>query len=86
MLVVFDFGVWLRPCVSLGPNTYNENETIAKYEIMDGAPVRGKSAYLFLFWRAISIKRQKQIFDMQRNTVHHFAVLAISGKATAWGK
>ena len=27
----------------LGPNTYNENETIAKYEIMDGAPVRGKS-------------------------------------------
>ena len=26
----------------LGPNTYTENETIAKYEIMDGAPVRGK--------------------------------------------
>ena len=24
-----------------GPNTFNENETIAKYEIMDGAPVRG---------------------------------------------
>ena len=32
---------------SLGPNTYNENETIAKYEIMDGAPVRGKSVYHF---------------------------------------
>ena len=32
---------------SVGPNTYNENETIAKYEIMDGAPVRGKSAYFF---------------------------------------
>lgn len=27
--------------LSSGPNTYNENETIAKYEIMDGAPVRG---------------------------------------------
>lgn len=26
----------------LGPNTYTENETIAKYEIMDGAPVRGE--------------------------------------------
>ena len=26
----------------LGPNSYNESETIAKYEIMDGAPVRGK--------------------------------------------
>ena len=24
-----------------GPNTFNENETLAKYEIMDGAPVRG---------------------------------------------
>lgn len=25
----------------IGPNSYNESETIAKYEIMDGAPVRG---------------------------------------------
>jgi len=25
-----------------GQNVFNENETIAKYEIMDGAPVRGK--------------------------------------------
>ena len=24
-----------------GPNIYAENETVAKYEIMDGAPVRG---------------------------------------------
>lgn len=27
----------------LGQNMFNENETIAKYEIMDGAPVRGKN-------------------------------------------
>lgn len=26
----------------VGPNTFNENETIAKYEIMDGLPVRGR--------------------------------------------
>ncbi len=25
-----------------GPNAYSETDTIAKYEIMDGAPVRGK--------------------------------------------
>ena len=31
-----------------GPNTFNENETIAKYEIMDGAPVRGKKIYYIL--------------------------------------
>lgn len=24
------------------PNMYNENDTVAKYEIMDGAPVRGE--------------------------------------------
>ena len=27
--------------INAGPNSYNESETIAKYEIMDGAPVRG---------------------------------------------
>ena len=27
---------------AVGSNSYNENETIAKFEIMDGAPVRGK--------------------------------------------
>ena len=39
-----------------GQNVFNENETIAKYEIMDGAPVRGKySAYElhlnYSFWQ-----------------------------------
>jgi len=33
----------------LGPNTFNENETIAKYEIMDGAPVRGESIPIRVF-------------------------------------
>ena len=32
----------LNICHFSGPNTFNENETIAKYEIMDGAPVRGQ--------------------------------------------
>lgn len=30
-----------RETTGSGPNIFNENETIAKYEIMDGAPVRG---------------------------------------------
>ena len=30
------------------PNQYNESETITKFEIMDGAPVRGKSFVLVL--------------------------------------
>lgn len=32
-----------RESTGTGPNVYHENDTIAKYEIMDGAPVRGES-------------------------------------------
>ncbi|KAK6191434.1 hypothetical protein SNE40_003126 [Patella caerulea] len=38
-----------REITGAGPNTFNENETIAKYEIMDGAPVRGESIPIRLF-------------------------------------
>ncbi|XP_062504277.1 vacuolar protein sorting-associated protein 26B-like [Corticium candelabrum] len=38
-----------RESTGTGPNMYNENETIAKYEIMDGAPVRGESIPIRLF-------------------------------------
>jgi hypothetical protein len=30
-----------RESVGNGPNIFHENETIAKYEIMDGSPVKG---------------------------------------------
>ena len=33
----------------IAPNIYTENEQIAKYEIMDGAPVRGESIPIRLF-------------------------------------
>ena len=36
-----------------GPNIYAETETIAKYEIMDGAPVRGKKNNNRIVLRAI---------------------------------
>lgn len=32
-----------RETIGSGSNARNENETLAKYEIMDGAPVRGES-------------------------------------------
>lgn len=40
-----------RETTGMGPNVYHENDTIAKYEIMDGAPVRGEplSVSFFLF-------------------------------------
>ena len=38
-----------RESTGTGTNTYNENETVAKFEIMDGAPVRGESIPIRLF-------------------------------------
>ncbi|XP_071449523.1 vacuolar protein sorting-associated protein 26B-like [Hetaerina americana] len=38
-----------RETTGSGPNMYTENETIAKYEIMDGAPVRGESIPIRVF-------------------------------------
>lgn len=38
-----------RESAESGANTYNESETIAKYEVMDGAPVRGESIPVRLF-------------------------------------
>lgn len=35
------------PCQ--GPSTTTETETVAKYEIMDGAPVKGESIPIRLF-------------------------------------
>ncbi|KAE9556236.1 hypothetical protein FO519_000575 [Halicephalobus sp. NKZ332] len=38
-----------RESVGSGPSVYNENENIAKYEIMDGAPVKGETIPIRLF-------------------------------------
>ncbi|KAF5279325.1 hypothetical protein FQR65_LT15398 [Abscondita terminalis] len=38
-----------RETTGSGPNIFTENETIAKYEIMDGAPVRGESIPIRVF-------------------------------------
>lgn len=33
-----------------GANVYNDSETVAKYEMMDGAPVRGESIPIRMFF------------------------------------
>jgi vacuolar protein sorting-associated protein 26A/B len=38
-----------RETTGSGPNQFNENKTLIKYEIMDGAPVRGESVPIRLF-------------------------------------
>lgn len=44
-----EIAILKRETTGIGQNTFNENETIAKYEIMDGAPVRGESIPIRLF-------------------------------------
>jgi len=38
-----------RESTGSGPNTYVETETLAKFELMDGAPVRGITIFFLLF-------------------------------------
>mmetsp|Transcript_24153 Transcript_24153/g.60164 ORF Transcript_24153/g.60164 Transcript_24153/m.60164 type:complete len:120 (+) Transcript_24153:293-652(+) len=38
-----------RESVNLGSSVYNEIDTIAKFEVMDGAPVRGESIPIRMF-------------------------------------
>jgi vacuolar protein sorting-associated protein 26 len=47
-----------------GQNAYSENETIAKYEIMDGAPVKGESIPIRLFLGAYDLTPTMR--DIQR--------------------
>lgn len=35
-----------RESTGSGPNTYVETETLAKFELMDGTPVRGKELHI----------------------------------------
>ncbi|KAI1733241.1 vacuolar protein sorting-associated protein 26 domain-containing protein [Ditylenchus destructor] len=44
-----EIAILKRESVGNGPNLFHENETIAKYEIMDGAPVKGESIPIRLF-------------------------------------
>lgn len=39
-----------RETTGAPPNQYNESETITKFEIMDGAPVRGAPPPPFGLW------------------------------------
>ncbi|CAL8084063.1 unnamed protein product [Orchesella dallaii] len=44
-----ELGIIKRETTGAGQNTFNENENIVKYEIMDGSPVKGESIPIRLF-------------------------------------
>lgn len=53
-----------RETTGAAPNQYNENETITKFEIMDGAPVRGNRKLLLL---VLSISIYSSLIFPRRN-------------------
>uniref|UniRef100_A0A914DF45 Uncharacterized protein n=1 Tax=Acrobeloides nanus TaxID=290746 RepID=A0A914DF45_9BILA len=44
-----EIAILKRETFGNGPNVFNENDTITKYEIMDGTPVKGESIPVRLF-------------------------------------
>jgi len=44
-----------RETIGAGANATNENETVAKYEVMDGAPVRGEFIPIRVFLSAFNL-------------------------------
>ena len=48
-----ELAVIRRESAGSGQNIYNESETLIKYEIMDGAPVRGECIPVRLFLKGV---------------------------------
>lgn len=48
LVLTTTFVTHTHTCTYTAPNVYTENEQIAKYEIMDGAPVRGQKIPAFI--------------------------------------
>jgi vacuolar protein sorting-associated protein 26 len=50
-----ELAVIRRETCGSGSNTYNESENIVKYELMDGAPVKGECVPIRLFLSSLDL-------------------------------
>lgn len=50
-----ELAVSRRETVGIGNNSYNESENIVKYELMDGAPVKGECVPIRLFLSPLNL-------------------------------
>ncbi|KAA3670690.1 vacuolar protein sorting-associated protein 26, partial [Paragonimus westermani] len=66
-----------RESIGSGPNNFSDTETIVKYEIMDGAPVRGESIPVRLFLQPYALSPTMR--DVNRKfSVRYFLNLVLS--------
>lgn len=61
---------------SSGPSTTTETETVAKYEIMDGAPVKGESIPIRLFLAGNS-SPLSSLLSPPSNRVNEYRIQAV---------
>lgn len=59
-----DLEIRRRESTGSGPNTHVETETLAKFELMDGAPVRGMFAMLLLIYFEIMLVQVGELFNV----------------------
>ena len=52
---VMEVSLIKRESTGTGGNLYNESETVAKFEIMDGAPVRGEVVPIRLYLASLDL-------------------------------
>jgi len=50
-----ELAVIRREAAGTGPNTYNESENVTKYELMDGAPVKGECIPIRMFLSTLDL-------------------------------
>lgn len=63
-----ELAVIKRESVGIGQNQVNESETLTKYELMDGAPVRGEMIPIRLFLQNLDLTptmRIKKAFSVK---------------------
>ena len=65
-----ELAVIRRESAGTGPNLYNESETMTKFEIMDGAPVKGECVPVRLFLNGIP----SELTPTYRNINNKFSV------------
>ena len=50
-----ELAVIRREAAGNGPNTYNESENVTKFELMDGAPVKGECIPIRMFLSTLDL-------------------------------
>ena len=66
-----------RESTGSGSNQYNESETITKFEIMDGAPVRGESIPIRLFLSGFEITPTYRDINMKFSARYYLNLVLV---------